>query len=146
MNRWSHKSESALLTCDGRIVEICNRALHVMDCTIICGFRNAEAQTEAFRTGHSTKQWGESKHNFRETHPMHMRKPGDPAVIPWSLAVDVAPYPIDWTDRYRFAHFAGIMIGIAAELGTALVWGGNWDGGDLEKQKFDDLVHFELSE
>ena len=23
-------------------------------------------------------------------------------------------------------------------------WGGNWDGGDLEQQSFDDLVHFEL--
>ena len=61
------------------------------------------------------------------------------------MAVDVAPYPIDWTNEKRFTLFAGIAIGIALGMGFVLRWGGDWDGdGNPRNNKFNDLVHFEL--
>ena len=49
-------------------------------------------------------------------------------------AVDLAPYPIDWNDR-----------GIGHQLGLKIRWGGDWDSdGDINDNKFDDLVHVEI--
>jgi len=45
-------------------------------------------------------------------------------------AVDLAPYPIDWDDREMF-HYMG----------------GDWDSdGDINDNKFDDLVHVEIKD
>ena len=62
-----------------------------------------------------------------------------------SLAIDAAPSPIDWNDRERFFYFAGVVKGVAEEMGIKIRWGGDWDGdNDFDDQTFDDLVHFEL--
>ena len=64
-----------------------------------------------------------------------------------SVAVDVAPYPIDWKDRDRFHYFGGYVLGIAAMMGLRIRWGGDWDMDTQTKDnKFDDLVHFEIKE
>jgi len=98
------------------------------DNSIITGYRDEEAQNEAFHTGRSKVQFPDSKHNS----------------IP-SNAVDAAPYPIDWKDKDRFYHFAGFVLGVAKILGIEIRWGGDWDGDtDLHDQTFYDLVHFEL--
>ena len=141
MNAWSLKSKGHIKTCDPELQRLFNKVLQVQDCTVLCGFRDAEEQREAFRTGHSELDWPNSKHNaMREDHHPDLGA----SRFAESLAIDVAPCPIDWTDRYRFAWFAGIVRGVASELNIPVRWGGNWDGGDLERQKFDDLVHFEL--
>lgn len=112
----------------GKLQDIFFEVIKGYDCSILCGFRDEAAQNEAFHTGRSKKQWPNSKHN------------GTP-----SLAVDVAPYPIDWDDERRFYHFAGYVKGIADQLGISIRWGGDWDGdNDLNDQHFFDLVHFEL--
>lgn len=62
-----------------------------------------------------------------------------------SLAVDVAPWPIDWNDKNRFYHFAGRVQGIAQMFNIKIRWGGDWDSdNDLKDQNFYDLPHFEL--
>ncbi len=129
--QWSPASKSRLITCDKRLVTLFTTVLEEFDCTVLCGVRNAVAQDEAFRTGHSQLEWPNSPHNCEEPKQK-------------SRAVDVAPFPIDWNDRDRFMHFAGIVRGVSVGLGIAIRWGGNFDGGDLERQPWDDLVHFEL--
>ena len=71
------------------------------------------------------------------------------------MAVDVAPYPIEWKNTKRFYHFAGFVKGAFRELQNSgeisknwkLRWGGDWDSdNDLDDQSFMDLVHFELVE
>jgi len=114
------------------LISLFDDVLNEIDCTIICGERGCNAQNEAFRTGHSKVEWPHSKHNVI----------GGSGVK--SRAVDVAPCPIDWNDRDRFMHFAGIVRGISVGMGISVRWGGNWNGGDLEPQRFDDLMHFEL--
>lgn len=64
-----------------------------------------------------------------------------------SLAVDVAPWPIDWMDTERFIYFGGYVKGIAAQLGIPIRWGGDWDGDfELKDNLFNDYGHFEIQE
>ena len=89
---------------------------------MLCGHRGKIAQNEAFDAipQRSTKKWPDGKHN---------KKP--------SLAVDVAPYPIDWKDIARFYGLAGLFMKIALSNGIDIIWGGCWD-------KLKDYGHFEL--
>lgn len=98
------------------------------DCSVICGYRNLEKQTEAYHAGKSKVFYPNSKHNKQPSH-----------------AVDVVPYPIDWNDMKRFYHFAGYVKGIADSLGIKIRCGADWDSdNDFKDQNFHDLPHFEL--
>ena len=126
---FSAKSQAKLATCHPDLQRVFNEVIKHYDCTILCGQRTAAEQEELFEKGLSKKGPGSSKHEAK----------------PLSLAVDVAPYPIDWEDHYGFYHFAGFVLGIAEGLGVKLRWGGDWDGDhDLDDQSFMDLGHFEL--
>ena len=128
MYSYSQKSLDTLATCHVPLQRIFKKVIEVCDTTIITGHRDAQMQDEAYRTGHSKVQWPNSKHNS----------------LP-SLAVDAAPYPIDWNDRERFSLFAGLVMGIASEMGYLVRWGGDWDmDWRVRDNSFDDLVHFEL--
>jgi hypothetical protein len=110
--------------------DVMTRALKIVDCTVLVGHRSEAEQREAFRTGHSQLDWPDSKHN---------RQP--------SLAIDIAPYPIDWQDRERFTLFAGVVLGVADMMSIKMRWGGDWDRDfEVTDNGFDDLVHFELVE
>jgi hypothetical protein len=127
---FSATSRQRLDTCDPVLRVVFDEVIKHFDCTIICGHRTKEAQSEAFESGHSQVQWPNSRHN---TAP--------------SKAVDAAPFPIDWGDRERQTLFAGRVLGVAQALGHKLRWGGDWnmDGRTIDN-KFDDLVHFEVVE
>ena len=127
MPTFSLASEAKLATCDVRLRELFHHVIADYDCTIICGHRGEAEQREAFRTGKSKLDWPNSKHNVRP-----------------SLAVDVAPCPIDWNDRSRFILFAGYVLGVGNLLGIPLRWGGDWDSNRTFNESFVDLVHFEL--
>ena len=103
------------------------------------GRRSWERQGELLRKGKTKVGPGKSKHNA----PMDR---GGNEMENWlSLAVDVAPYPIDWKDSKRFVYMAGLVIGVGRTLGHDIRWGGNWDQDQiiLDDQNFDDLPHFE---
>lgn len=123
-----------LVSCEQPLVDVFMDAIEVLDIKILCGYRNQAAQNEAFSSGHSSKQWPDSRHNV--------------VGLGKSSAIDAAPYPIDWRDQRRFDHFAGFIRGIAWKRGVELLWGGDWnrDYKFLSDQKFNDLVHFELVE
>ena len=130
MPRFSTRSKSRLHTCDERLVDLFNEVVKKFDCTIIEGHRGKKAQDEAFNKGNSKVKFPNGKHN---------QSP--------SVAVDVAPYPIDWSDRDRFHYFSGYVLGIASQMGLKIRWGGDWDMDTKTKDnKFDDLVHFEIKE
>lgn len=130
MPAFSQSSAAKLATCDARLQRLFERVVQIVDCTVICGYREKAEQDEAVRLGRSKTPWPQSRHN----------------VYP-SRAVDVAPYPLDWADTRRFDHFAGVVRGVAAQLGIRVRWGGDWDGDfDLADQSFNDLPHFEIVE
>tara|TARA_Y100000034_G_C6896755_1_gene413584 strand:+ start:1242 stop:1640 length:399 start_codon:yes stop_codon:yes gene_type:complete len=127
---YSKTSLRRLDTCDPRLVAIFMKVADHVDTTIICGHRNEADQNEAFRTGHSRVKFPNGKHN---TAPC--------------LAVDAAPYPIDWNDSRRFYLFGGFVLGVAANMGHILRYGGDWDSDfNVNDQNFNDLVHFELKD
>lgn len=128
MPRFNVKSQNNLYTCHADLIQLFTRVVEQFDCTVLCGHRTEEDQQYAYHANKSKKQWPESMHNS----------------FP-SLAADVVAYPIQW-GNYRLHYcFGGYVMGVASELGIALRWGGDWDGDwDINDQRFNDLVHFEL--
>lgn len=130
MPSFGKSSKSRLATCHPKLQELFNEVVKNYDCSILQGTRTKEEQDEFFSTGRSKVQYPNSKHN---------KTP--------SMAVDVAPYPIDWNNTNRFYHFAGYVNGVADSMGITIRFGGDWDSDkDFSDQTFNDLPHFEILE
>lgn len=128
MPKFSRRSAERLATCHLDLQRLCNDAIRYTDFSVLCGHRGAEEQHKAYAQGRSKKQWPTSKHN---------REP--------SLAVDLAPYPIDWNDMERFRLLVGFLMWRASLLGIRIRSGLDWDmDGDMHDQRFNDGPHIEL--
>ena len=128
MPRFSGRSIRLLETCDDRLCYVMKEAIRYQDFMVVCGFRGQEAQDEAFLKGRSDKEWPEGKHN----------------VSP-SLAVDIAPWPVDWLDTHRFALLAGRILQIGDINDIEIRWGSDWDGDSTTlDHQLKDWGHFEL--
>jgi len=126
MNKFSSRSTKNLHSCHDKLKYLFDNVIERFDCTILEGHRTPEDQIRMFMDGKSKVRHG--KHNFTP-----------------SRAVDAAPYPIQWNNLERFYLFGGFVMGVAAQLGVKIRWGGDWDGDkDTKDQSFNDLVHFEL--
>ena len=109
---------------DSRLIEVVNELIKIMDVTIIEGLRTKERQEGLVKSGASKTKF--SKHIEGK-------------------ALDLAPYPIDWTNRDGFYYMGGMIRGIAQQLGHNIRYGGDWDSdGDTKDNNFDDLVHIEI--
>jgi hypothetical protein len=109
-----------LKTCHPLLQDLLNDVIKYRDCTILFGYRGRAEQEEAFKNGRSKAHFGQSQHNFSP-----------------SLAVDSMPFPINWEDIKGIHEFAGFVLGIAAEKGIPVRWGGHF-------KNFFDGPHFEL--
>lgn len=126
----SRASIEKLKTCHPKLQDIVFDVANDIDLTVICGVRSEAEQNKAFLEGRSKTQYPNSKHNK----------------LP-SLAVDIAPYPIDWNDLRRFYLLGGYVLATAKRLGIKVRWGGDWNGNlDIKDQNFHDLPHIELVE
>jgi len=134
MPKFSKASLDRLLTVHEDLQRLFFEVIDHYDCSILEGIRSPERQRELVRTGKS-----------KPLNSKHLK----------GWAVDVVPYPIDWSTRgqERMRHFAGFVFGVAAGLGIVdrLTWGGDWkntarsQAGGLRDQSFMDLPHFELT-
>ena len=130
MPAYSEKSKAKLATCHPMLRTVFGAVIQAFDNTILCGPRGQKEQDAAFDSGRSRVKFPNGKHNQ----------------VP-SLAVDTAPYPIDWKNIKRFIYFGGFVMGVAFALGIKLRWGGDWDSDTkLDDQNFNDYPHFELKE
>jgi len=130
MPKFGKTSTARLATCHPDLQRLFNEVIKNYDCSILQGVRSKEEQDEYFfgTPQRSKVQWPNSKHN---------KTP--------SMAVDVAPYPIDWDNTNRFYHFAGYVLATADQMGIKIRFGGDWDSDkDFSDQTFNDLPHFEL--
>lgn len=130
MYKFGQRSLDNLNTCHPLIQEILHEAIKITDFSVIKGYRGEEEQNKAFADGASKLKYPNSKHNTKP-----------------SLAVDIAPFPIDWNDIERFAYLAGIIRGIAHEKGIRIRQGCDWGmDGNIRSpdQRFYDWPHFEL--
>jgi len=121
-------SRKKLETCNDSLVTICELAIEVYDFSVLEGHRSDKRQEELFRQGKSKLRAGQSKHNQNP-----------------SLAVDIAPWPIDWNDINRFFFLSGLMFQAAHDLNVKIRWGMDWNQNfDFTDQSFFDAPHFEL--
>lgn len=128
MPSFSKRSLDNLNTAHPDLQKLFNEVIKYRDITILCGHRGKEEQDAAFAAKQSKLKYPNSKHNK----------------IP-SLAVDVAPYPINWSDINGFKELASFVLQKAKELGISIRWGGDWDGdGDSKDETFLDFPHYEL--
>jgi len=131
---FSENSLQKLETCHYDLQLIFKAVALSVDCSIICGHRDEEAQNEAFANHKSKLKFPQSNHN---------KMP--------SMAVDAMPYPIDWSDLPRLYYFGGIVKATAQQLyqtqsiSHLIRWGGDWDNDNsFTDNLFNDLGHFEL--
>jgi peptidoglycan L-alanyl-D-glutamate endopeptidase CwlK len=123
--RWGRRSLARMETLDPRLRAVLDAAIRRQDLTVLSTHRTEEEQRSAVATGRS--QTMDSAHR----------------VTP-ALAVDVAPYPIDWNNVARFEDLAAIILEEGRIRGLDLVWGGAWDGSRNRPGGFDDLGHFQI--
>ena len=86
-----------------------NAVIKRIDCKVICSYRNENAQNRAYNEGNSPFRFPDSKHN---------QKP--------SLAVDVVPWPLDWTNIDSFIELGRIVKEEAEKYKIDVDWGGDW--------------------
>lgn len=135
MPTFSKTSWGKLMTCHPDLQCLFDKVVLDFDCTVLEGHRNEADQNAAYERGNSTLRFPKGKHN----------------AIP-SMAVDVAPFPIDWKNTSRFYWFAGYVLGVAdalyrdGKMTHRIRWGGDWDRDyDITDEKgLKDLVHYEL--
>ena len=120
MNKYSKRSREALSTCHPDLQRLFEAVLPWFDHSILEGHRGEHEQNQAVLNKRSTLEWPDSEHNK----------------LP-SLAVDVMPYPINWSDIKRIEDFARVVKCIAHSLEINIKWGGDWD-------TFVDMPHWEL--
>lgn len=134
MLKFNSASQHKLFTCHQDLQTLFREVIKYFDCSVLEGFRNESDQNKAFFEGKSKLKWPDGNHN---------KNP--------SMAVDVAPYPVDWNNIKRMYWFGGFVLGIAKMLKNDnkmiydVRYGGDWDNDkDINDQHFNDLVHFEL--
>lgn len=130
MPHFSGRSLAHLAQCHPDIQQVLDEVIKHFDCKVTCGHRPKNEQDMLYHGVPKRTQvkWPNSRHNS----------------VP-AEAVDVVPYPVNYSDRERFTLFAGYVLGIAAMMGIDLVWGGDWDDDtEVDDNKFDDLPHFQL--
>lgn len=144
MPKFGDVSKARLETCHKDIQTICNFVIKYFDFSVLEGARE-DARQFSLYLDKKSKLDGvnqKSKHQVTVEEPL-------------SYAVDVAPYPIDFSDKHkakaRFFLMAGYFF-MASEIlfehgliTHKLRWGGDWDSDKtFDDQSFDDLPHMEL--
>lgn len=128
MPTFGDRSKQNLSEAHPDLQKLFNEVVRYFDCSVIEGRRGQEEQDKLFHSGMSKVQYPNSKHNSTP-----------------SMAVDIVPYPVVWSDTDRMYYFAGIVKGIALSMGIKIRWGGDWDSDtEVHDQTFMDLPHFEL--
>ena len=129
MPSFGNKSLEKLNTCHPDIIKVMEVAIKHTDFTVLYGTRTVAEQQALYAQGRTkpgaivtnidgvTKK---SKHNYSP-----------------SLAIDIAPWPIDWNDIGRFKELAVVVKKAADTVGVAIQWGGDW-------KTFKDWPHWEI--
>ena len=120
------------------LVAIVKRAIQLtkQDFTVTCGVRTVEEQKELYAQGR-TKAGNIVTWTLKSRH-----LPGPDGL---GRAVDLAPFPVDWSVIKKFDDIAKAMLQAASELGIPVRWGADWDSDGVAREKGEtDSPHFEL--
>lgn len=133
MAKFSEKSFLLLRKCHKDIQVVAMAVIEKIDFTILESTIRTKEQQEQFVKDGKSKTMN-SKH----------------LIVP-SQAIDIAPYPIDWNDKTRFAYLAGYWLGVAERfkslrlITSTFRWGGDWNqNSNIKDESFQDLAHIEI--
>jgi peptidoglycan LD-endopeptidase CwlK len=150
MPTFSVKSKTILETCHPDLQKLAAHAIQLTDFTVIYGYRSPEKQLELYSKGRELREgiWVVTDLNKIVTYKDGTIHKSKHNYSP-SLAFDLAPYPIDWsnspTATARFYFLSGIMLGLADQLRIKIRLGADFNmDGDILNDKFKDIGHFEL--
>jgi len=130
--QFGKKSTKELQTIHQDLQLVLLDTIAIIDFSIIQGHRNKKLQNLYYEKGRSKLKWPEGQHNKMPSH-----------------AVDIVPYPIDWSAnskvQARFYMLMGMVYANAHRRNIKLRFGLDWDSDFIfTDQNFDDLVHIEL--
>lgn len=128
MPTFGKQSLSRLATCHTDLQMVLKEAIKTVDFTILEGHRGKELQNLYFSQGKSKLRWPASLHNQTP-----------------SRAVDVAPWPIDWSDIRRFNRLLSFIQGVGFGMGVPLRIGGDWNSDFIFNDRWEDWPHIELA-
>lgn len=125
-------SEVQLATIHPDLQRVLRKAIEIVDFSVVEGHRGQREQDAAYAKGFSQVRWPNGRHNK----------------LP-SEAADVAPYPIDWSNKQaaveRFVYLQGVIRACAHQIGIPIRQGLDWDGDlDFVEERFRDYPHVEL--
>ena len=126
MPELNQRSRDKLSTCHPDLWVLAEEAAKHMDFIIVCGYRDKKDQSKAYAGGYSNALWPDSKHN-------HMTKKlvdDKLEMAPESLAIDVAPLPLNWKDIERFCILIGVFKACASILNIQIRFGRDIRKGD----------------
>jgi peptidoglycan L-alanyl-D-glutamate endopeptidase CwlK len=127
MPKFGKRSLDNLKTCHDDLQKILYEVIKWYDFSVLEGYRDEQTQNKYYYQGKSKIKFPHGKHN---------KKP--------SLAVDIAPYPIDWGDNNRFRALVFFIKGIAARMDIELRLGCDWNNNLKLDENFIDYPHIEL--
>ena len=135
MPRFGRTSMSRLDGVHPILVDVCLRAVTIMDCSVVYGVRDMTEQRHMVAIGASR--------TMKSNHVIATNSTG------YGHAVDLMPYPMsDWEYLAPFHTLGGVVLAVAHEMGLkdTIRWGGAWRGGtDVNKKgEYQDLMHFEI--
>lgn len=146
-------SRSRLDTVHPKLRAVCERALALAteDFMVLEGVRTPERQRQLYGQGRTTAECTKAGISVLYAKP-HLQK------VTWTLksnhfaaadgfgrAVDLVPFPVDWTDLAKFDAIARAMFAAAKGLGIGIRWGADWDmDGNPRERGETDSPHFEL--
>lgn len=130
MPKFSKASADRLSHAHPLLQHLMNEAIKQADFVILDSQRGRADQEKAVKAGNSKVHYGDSAHNWTP-----------------ALALDIAPYPIDWNDSKRFTDLQiNVILPTAKRLGIPIRQGVDFNmNGNLTDDKWDDLPHVELN-
>lgn len=134
--------EKSLARLEGvhpKLVAVVQRAivLTTQDFMVLEGVRPPERQRELYAQGRTKPgkivTWTMKSNHFKN------ERTG------FGHAVDLVPFPVDWTDLKKFDAVSRAMFQAADELDTPIRWGADWDRDGKPRERGEsDSPHFEL--
>lgn len=127
----SARSLKALEGVHPDLVRVVKRAITMTDQDFLVteGVRTPQRQRELYAQGRS-KPGRKVTWTLNSNHFVHADGYGH--------AVDLCPYPVDWSDTRKFAEIAKAMKAAAKAEKVPVVWGGSWRSNP-------DSPHYELA-
>lgn len=136
MATFGKASLEKLATCHPDIQKVMHEAIKHFDFSVLYGTRSVAEQQELFKKGRKLVNDKWVKVGATVTNLDGVNKKSKHNHSP-SLAVDIAPYPINWNDIDGFKKLAVVVKKAAKTVGVDLQWGGNW-------KSFVDYPHYEI--